>query len=47
MPKKSVLASFFAIVLLVVAAVSCADSHVNVRGQYDFSAGYVKGLSGR
>jgi hypothetical protein len=38
-----------ALVLLVLAfaSASCADSYVNVRGQYDFSAGYVKGLSGR
>jgi hypothetical protein len=32
---------------LALASASCADSHINVRGQYDFSAGYVKGLPGR
>ncbi|MDR2123380.1 MAG: hypothetical protein LBP38_00100 [Desulfovibrio sp.] len=32
---------------LALAAAACADSHVNVRGQYEFSAGYVKGLPAR
>ncbi|MDR2668407.1 MAG: hypothetical protein LBC14_00465 [Desulfovibrio sp.] len=36
-----------AVLLLALAAASCADSHVNVRGQYDFSTGYVKGLPAR
>ncbi|MDR1947528.1 MAG: hypothetical protein LBQ51_10250 [Desulfovibrio sp.] len=33
-----------AVLLLAFFALSCADSHINVRGQYDFTAGYVKGL---
>jgi hypothetical protein len=36
-----------AVLLLALVAASCADSHINVRGQYDFSAAYVKGLHGR
>jgi hypothetical protein len=36
-----------ALFVLALASASCADSHVNVRGQYDFSTGEVKGLSGR